>query len=183
MPEEFDPRKGLHNYHRAEELPHAGGKPDHYHAEVNGHCIACGIPMGKNATILKEIITENGRALEPSSMDELLMQTTLPIDELLTERGKTHGKWDVQSKLAHDLKSILWSSENFAHLPPFMIEAVEMHCTKISRCVCGDPYEPDHWADIAGYARLVEKQLLEGKEHERTREEINTGSGNGPVQA
>jgi hypothetical protein len=42
-------------------------------------------------------------------------------------------------------------------------EALEMIAHKISRILAGDPHFADHWTDISGYARLVERQLLDGK--------------------
>jgi hypothetical protein len=34
------------------------------------------------------------------------------------------------------------------------MEALEMICTKIARILSGNPNDPDHWKDIAGYAEL-----------------------------
>jgi hypothetical protein len=36
---------------------------------------------------------------------------------------------------------------------------------KMSRILCGNPNEPDHWRDIAGYATLIENILVHGKSH------------------
>lgn len=78
--------------------------------------------------------------------------------ELLSERGRTHGNWEVQAQLAQSLKSAI----DHAQLPVRTLskgqrEAIDMICVKLSRIVVGNPNEIDHWVDIAGYARLGEK--------------------------
>lgn len=40
-----------------------------------------------------------------------------------------------------------------------MKESIHMIQQKIARIICGDPFEPDHWRDIEGYARLVSREL------------------------
>jgi hypothetical protein len=80
------------------------------------------------------------------------------IDDTLKERGRTHGDFTETAHVAQELKSLLYaaqSTHNGARTPA-MSEALDMICTKLARIVCGDPNEPDHWRDIAGYARLVE---------------------------
>lgn len=76
-------------------------------------------------------------------------------DELLEERGKTHGDWATQSTLSQALKGEL----DVAKLEPFMTEALDMICVKISRICAGNPSCIDHWEDISGYATLVAKEI------------------------
>lgn len=158
----------LSRYHLHEDgslEDHAGGKPDHIHIYVHGKCVGCS--NAEPITIFKEVIKANKRALEPSSMDDMLMQTTGPIDALLEEKGKTHGDWEKQSKLAAALKETLRANLPMGIYPAWVTEAVDTIFTKISRAMCGDFLEPDHWADTAGYATLVQKQcnqLLAQKE-------------------
>ena len=45
-------------------------------------------------------------------------------------------------------------------LDPDMKEALEMISLKVARILNGDADVTDHWHDIAGYARLVEKRLV-----------------------
>ncbi len=71
---------------------------------------------------------------------------------IIAERDKTHGDYRVQAKLAQDLKTRI--RQEGGKLSPQQQEALEMICVKISRIVCGNPNEPDHYDDIAGYALL-----------------------------
>lgn len=79
-------------------------------------------------------------------------------DELLAERDKTHGSWERQAQLAQSLKMTI----DVAQLPVRTLskgqrEAIDMICVKLSRIVCGNPNEPDHWLDISGYATLGQR--------------------------
>jgi hypothetical protein len=38
-------------------------------------------------------------------------------------------------------------------------ESLEMNQHKVARILAGNPDEPDHWFDIAGYATLVHQRL------------------------
>jgi hypothetical protein len=81
-----------------------------------------------------------------------------PVDPaaLTQERKKTHGDWAMQSRTANRLKELLRreGSSNWDRMTPSQQEALDMIATKISRILTGDPNEPDHWNDIAGYAHL-----------------------------
>lgn len=83
------------------------------------------------------------------------------IDEILAERGKTHGDFKSHAKTAQQLKFTLreqskdWQVD-FSHTQQ---EALEMICHKIARIVAGNPNFADHWRDIAGYATLVVDEL------------------------
>jgi hypothetical protein len=41
-----------------------------------------------------------------------------------------------------------------------MRESLDMISNKIARIVNGNPSEPDHWIDIAGYATLIANRLI-----------------------
>ena len=83
------------------------------------------------------------------------------INEILAERGKTHGNFKDHAKTAQQLKFTLreqgkdWQID-FSHTQQ---EALEMICHKIARIVAGNPNFVDHWRDIAGYATLVANEL------------------------
>lgn len=74
-------------------------------------------------------------------------------EALVTERGKTHGDWMRQAVIAQELKRVIadWDT---AGIKPQQREALEMIAVKMSRILSGNPNEPDHWDDIAGYAVL-----------------------------
>lgn len=82
----------------------------------------------------------------------------MSTDSLIAERDKTHGNWERQAQLAQSLKMTI----DVAQLPVRTLskgqrEAIDMICVKLSRIVCGNPNEADHWIDLQGYARLGEK--------------------------
>ena len=72
--------------------------------------------------------------------------------ELISERGKTHGDWHHQAVCSRQLKGIIYRYGAELHATQF--EALDMIAVKMSRILCGNPKEPDHWDDIAGYALL-----------------------------
>jgi hypothetical protein len=75
-------------------------------------------------------------------------------DDLIAERGNTHGKWEEQSSRAYKIKEAMCLHARV--LPPPLSEALDHIAIKIARILSGDPMEPDHWRDIQGYARLAE---------------------------
>ena len=82
------------------------------------------------------------------------------VNQVLTERGKTHGCWAQQAGVAQELKAVIRSGDR-GQLSKSQREALEMIAHKISRILCGDPDHKDHWVDIAGYATLAAKELPE----------------------
>ena len=81
------------------------------------------------------------------------------IDEILEERGTTHGDFIVQAWIAQDLKAAAENGPNWLKMTDDKRESIHMILHKISRIVCGDPDFSDHWDDIQGYARLVSDKL------------------------
>lgn len=74
--------------------------------------------------------------------------------EVLNEREKTHGHFGDVAKSDQDFKTILYASKNWSRLNDEHKLALEMVVHKISRILCGNPNEDDHWKDISGYAEL-----------------------------
>lgn len=81
----------------------------------------------------------------------------MTTEELLAERGKTHGDYDSHARITQAIKGII--NGNDGRLSPAQREALDMIAHKIGRILAGDPNYRDHWDDIAGYAMLVSKQL------------------------
>lgn len=79
---------------------------------------------------------------------------TMKTEDLIKERGKTHGDWSRQASTAYGLKKVMRASQNWDGLDQMQTEALDMIVTKISRILTGNASEPDHWDDIAGYAKL-----------------------------
>ncbi len=76
-------------------------------------------------------------------------------DPILVEREKTHGSFQDVAGCAQDLKAAIRNRKlSSSNIDERQIEALDLICTKIARIICGNPMEPDHWVDIAGYAKL-----------------------------
>lgn len=84
-----------------------------------------------------------------------------PIDQILEERGTTHGNYLEQSKTAQQLKSIVRLMPNWNSMMLDQRESIESMMTKVSRIGHGDVNHVDAWADLMGYPRLVYKRLVD----------------------
>ena len=83
------------------------------------------------------------------------------LEETLKERGSNYGKFKDHAITTWGIKiqmheAILKNSRQFTSA---QLEALDMIAHKIGRIVNGDPNYVDSWTDIAGYARLIEKEL------------------------
>ena len=86
---------------------------------------------------------------------------TTDINALLAERARTHGDYAVHALITQDLKRVLTHhvGDLDRRLDDDMTETLDMIAHKIGRIIAGNPAEPDHWRDIAGYAQLVANRL------------------------
>ena len=86
---------------------------------------------------------------------------TTDISALLKERGRTHGDYVVHARVTQDLKRVITHHicDLDIKLHDDMAETLDMIAHKIGRIIAGNPAEPDHWRDIAGYAQLVANRL------------------------
>jgi hypothetical protein len=80
-------------------------------------------------------------------------------DAVLVARNKVHGDFAVDAALSQEIKNSMRRGLNWSNLSLIQKEALEHIATKIARILSGDPSHADHWKDIQGYARLVEKSL------------------------
>lgn len=89
------------------------------------------------------------------------------VQDTLNSRQKTHGNFDTQARTSQKLKDAIHAEMEYNEhmLLADQLEALDMICVKISRILHGNPHEPDHWHDIAGYATLVANRLSTGKSH------------------
>ena len=83
------------------------------------------------------------------------------VNQTLESREKTHGDYKDVAEAAQTIKNTFQflTNENDSKLSPVQLESLDMFASKLARIFCGNPNEPDHWHDIAGYATLVEKEL------------------------
>lgn len=92
-------------------------------------------------------------------------------EELLKERGESYGSFIRHSQIAQALKEVAKYDTNWLDLPQIQKEALEMIFHKIARILNGDYTLIDNYADIAGYATLVAKDL-ERQENDRAGPEL-----------
>ena len=87
------------------------------------------------------------------------MTKTVTTDELLADRGKTHGDFRDHAAITQGLKALMYACPGWKNLTPVQKEALDMNAHKVGRILAGNPNHADHWDDIAGYARLVSQRL------------------------
>jgi hypothetical protein len=87
------------------------------------------------------------------------MEPPMSVDEILAERGKTHGDFGENAYYSQALKLLFRSSEAWPNMTSVMREALDAKALKLSRILSGNFREPDHWRDDAGYSTLVVKSL------------------------
>lgn len=80
---------------------------------------------------------------------------------VLNDREQTHGDYKKTAAISQELKAIINHCDG-GLLTSVQAESLDMICTKISRILSGNPNEPDHWRDIAGYSTLVVESLNNG---------------------
>ena len=77
------------------------------------------------------------------------------MSDLLNEREQTHGRFEEVAYTARTIRLAMTRDG----LSAVQEEALGMIASKLARITCGNPDEPDHWRDIAGYAELVARNL------------------------
>jgi hypothetical protein len=83
----------------------------------------------------------------------------MTINDILNQRERTHGNFPEQAMTAQALKGLLAGTPNWPHMEPYMREALELICTKLSRMCHGNFNHVDAPLDVSGYAELMVKQL------------------------
>lgn len=98
------------------------------------------------------------------------IKEAMDVQQTLTDRDKTHGSYPLVAKTIQDLKVVAQDAavrarKNNPKLSPLtaaQAEGIDMILHKIGRILNGNPDEPDHWRDIAGYATLNSNILEKG---------------------
>lgn len=82
------------------------------------------------------------------------------IQQILNERGTTHGDFAENASISQSLKAVVRSSANWreGRMSASQMESIDMILHKIGRIAAGDPYFADHWVDISGYATLAARE-------------------------
>lgn len=81
------------------------------------------------------------------------------INDTLNERATTHGDYREQAAFAQHFKRMMRAGRNWERLDFHQAQSLEAFADKISRVLCGNFNETDHWRDVAGYAQLVVREL------------------------
>lgn len=85
----------------------------------------------------------------------------METNELLANRRKTHGSFNDHARITQRLKMVITEElaerERRSQVPLSMtqLESLEMILHKIGRIIAGYAAFEDHWADIAGYAKIA----------------------------
>lgn len=82
------------------------------------------------------------------------------IEATLNQRQQTHGYFPDVATTSQNIKNAMSNEPEWDKLSTYQSEALTVIAQKIARILNGNPNEPDHWHDIAGYATLVEKELI-----------------------
>ena len=134
---------------------------------VHGHyCARCGRPSGMlgcptgvecipNSTLVAELRAINN--------DTFISQPEAPLGgdtpSTIAARQSTHGVFSENTKFIQAAKDLARQGPNWATMPAYQREAVDMLMHKIGRILYGDPSHLDHWVDISGYSDRVVKTI------------------------
>jgi len=87
------------------------------------------------------------------------------LEEVLKERGSTHGDFTDLARCSQRLKTVVndeLSRRGSRGQPALALtqrEALDMILHKIGRIIAGDPDLEDHWQDISGYAEITRQRI------------------------
>ena len=82
------------------------------------------------------------------------------VEDTLDERQAQYGDYETSAKMMQQLMSIFGLAPNYHGLSAVQKEAYRMILLKMVRSVNGDPTVIDNAHDIAGYAKLIEADLI-----------------------
>ena len=119
------------------------------------------LSIGRVARTIRANSNEEGR-VSCGEVVEIMHRNLTEVgglDELLDDRGKTHGRWRDNARIAQSMKELWRREDGWKRLSEGQRECLEMIAHKIARVLAGDPNHIDHWADIGGYAELVVREL------------------------
>ncbi|MGU3659227.1 DUF6378 domain-containing protein [Methylobacterium fujisawaense] len=83
----------------------------------------------------------------------------MDIKDILAQRQGTHGEFADNADIMQTLKDAVRARPGWDKLDATKREALDMILNKVGRIVTGNPEEPDHWHDIAGYATLARDRV------------------------
>jgi hypothetical protein len=89
----------------------------------------------------------------------------MTIKKVLDDREKRYGQYQVVSKISQELKYIMQYSPNYATMPDYMKESLDLIANKLARILNGDSLYDDSWRDISGYCTLVLMEIEDMENH------------------
>ena len=111
-----------------------------------------------------DIIGQNGGEGEHYAKQQMAEQCwtatmkQLAVSATLDEREQTYGDFSVLAHSVEQMESFIKSLPGYSKATPGHREAAHMIIQKLVRALNGDPHYKDSWHDIAGYAKLAEKE-------------------------
>lgn len=83
------------------------------------------------------------------------------VNEIVAGRTAQHKNFSFadRARTSQQIKSMFGLAPGWEFLTDSQKEALEMIAHKIARIIAGNPEHVDNWADIAGYAVLIQKEL------------------------
>ena len=81
------------------------------------------------------------------------------IDKTLIDRAAKCGDFKNVSEVTQGIKRTMQDSKNWGSISDDKKEALDMIAHKIGRLLSGDSDHIDSWHDIAGYSKLIERDL------------------------
>lgn len=84
----------------------------------------------------------------------------MAIEKTLAQRQEVYGDFLTHAQITQKLKKVMADTRNWQDLSCDKREALEMIAHKIGRILNGDPNYADSWHDIAGYAQLINNELI-----------------------
>lgn len=82
----------------------------------------------------------------------------MEVESTIATRHSMHGDYSTTADIAQGIKACLRDSPKWLHMHKNNRESLDLIATKMARIVSGDEFEPDHWHDIQGYAKLAAVQ-------------------------
>lgn len=86
------------------------------------------------------------------------------IVDTLAERGGRYGDFREQGRITQNLKRAMHDSPNWAALPSYMKEGLDMIQHKISRMLNGEILYDDNIHDILGYGKLMQDRMAQDRD-------------------
>lgn len=86
------------------------------------------------------------------------------VDETLAQRCSRYGEFKENARVTQEALAVFMAEPQWETLSDTHKEFFHMTLHKMSRMICGDPNYVDNPHDIAGYAKLLEKELINESE-------------------